>query len=114
MSLLIACMIYFYKRNPNFSNFKEMLIAKFGRSIAEKFLIPYNEKLYATDINRLDVNAMGRFFPHADKEDIIKNFKNPDNNSYNSVFIYSRGGAIEYINSLYKRIIPRSYLLMKN
>jgi protoporphyrinogen oxidase len=96
----------FSERNPNFSNFKEMLIAKFGKSIAEKFLIPYNEKLLATDLNRLDVNAMGRFFPYAKKEDIIKNFKNPYNDTYNSVFTYSRGGAIDYINSLYKRIKP--------
>ena len=46
-------------------NFKEMLYARFGRSIAEKFLIPYNEKLYATDLSSLDRDAMGRFFPHA-------------------------------------------------
>ncbi len=36
-------------------------------SIAEKFLIPYNEKLYACDLpGRSDKDAMGRFFPHAD------------------------------------------------
>ena len=58
----------FSERNPDFSNFKEMVTAKFGKSIAEKFLIPYNEKLYATDTNLLDVDAMGRFFPYADKE----------------------------------------------
>ena len=42
------------------NTFKQMLYAKFGRSIAEKFLIPYNSKLYATDLDRLDVDAMGR------------------------------------------------------
>src|SRR5690606_26304966 len=46
-------------------SFKSMLYARFGRSIAEKFLIPYNEKLYATDLGALDKDAMGRFFPHA-------------------------------------------------
>ena len=56
-------------------NFKEMLYARFGRSIAEKFLIPYNEKLYATDLATLDNDAMGRFFPHADLTDIIRNMK---------------------------------------
>ena len=35
------------------SNFKEMLYAKFGKSIAELFLIPYNEKLY-TYLDYLD------------------------------------------------------------
>lgn len=94
----------FQERSVDFSNFKEMVITKFGKSIAEKFLIPYNEKLYATDVNRLDVNAMGRFFPYADKEEIIRNFKKPINVSYNSTFTYPRGGAIEYVNSLYRRI----------
>ena len=40
-----------------------MLYARFGRGIAEKFLIPYNEKLYACDLATLDNDAMGRFFP---------------------------------------------------
>ena len=61
-----------------------MLYSKFGRSIAEMFLIPYNEKLYACDLNKLDTEAMGRFFPHADKYEIIRNFKKPDNFSYNT------------------------------
>jgi protoporphyrinogen oxidase len=86
------------------ATFKQMLYAKFGKSIAEKFLIPYNEKLYACDLNTLDVDAMGRFFPYADKEDIVLNFKNANNVSYNTYFTYSRGGAIEYVNSLYERI----------
>lgn len=38
-----------------------MLYCKFGRSIAEKFLIPYNKKLYACDLDKLDKDAMGRF-----------------------------------------------------
>jgi len=94
----------FFIDSADFSNFKEMLYSKFGKSIAEKFLIPYNEKLYACDLNSLDKDAMGRFFPFADKEAIIKNFKQPDNNSYNSHFTYPTGGAIEYVNSLYQRV----------
>lgn len=88
----------------DYANFKEMLYCKFGKGIAEKFLIPYNEKLYATDLNRLDCDAMGRFFPYADKEDIIRNFKQDDNSSYNDTFTYPRGGAVEYIESLRHRI----------
>ncbi len=82
------------------SSFKSMLYSRFGKSIAEKFLIPYNEKLYATDLDKLDANAMGRFFPYADKEDIIRNFRHKSRDSYNGSFIYPRGGAIEYIKAL--------------
>ncbi len=82
------------------SNFKEMLYARLGRSITEKFLVPYNEKVYATDLASLDEQAMGRFFPHADLTEIMRNLKVPDNSSYNSTFIYPEGGAIEFVNAL--------------
>jgi protoporphyrinogen oxidase len=91
-------------QDSNYSTFKQMLYAKFGKSIAEKFLIPYNEKLYACDVNLLDTEAMGRFFPYVNKEDIILNFKKVDNSSYNTYFTYPKGGAIEYVNSLFSRI----------
>lgn len=88
------------------ANFKEMLYARFGRSIAEKFLIPYNEKLYATDLAALDKDAMGRFFPHADVADIVRNMKTPDNATYNATFTYPEGGAIEYVNALATAVDP--------
>jgi protoporphyrinogen oxidase len=81
-------------------SFEEMLYARFGRGIAERFLVPYNEKLYATKLGSLDVDAMGRFFPHADVDDIIKNFTQADNASYNSTFTYPEGGAIQYVHAL--------------
>lgn len=93
------------------SSFKSMLYAKFGKSIAEKFLIPYNTKLYATDLNMLDANAMGRFFPYADKEDIIKNFRKSQNESYNGSFLYHKGGALEYVHAL-ERDIPRDRICL--
>jgi protoporphyrinogen oxidase len=86
-------------------NFEQMLYQRLGRGIAEKFLIPYNEKLYATRLTNLDVDAMGRFFPHADTRDIIRNFTRPDNASYNATFTYPRGGAIQYVNAL-KAAVP--------
>jgi protoporphyrinogen oxidase len=82
------------------TNFKEMLYARFGRSIAEKFLIPYNEKLYACDLGTLDRDAMGRFFPHADLTDVVRNMRQADNRSYNSTFTYPEGGAFEYVKAL--------------
>lgn len=85
-------------------SFKSMLYSKFGRSISEKFLVPYNEKLYACDLNDLDSDAMGRFFPHADRVDIIRNFKRSSSESYNSTFTYPRGGAIEYVRSIASRV----------
>lgn len=81
-------------------SFKEMLYRRFGRGIAEAFLIPYNTKLYATDLDRLDRDAMGRFFPHADVADIIRNMRAADNASYNATFTYPARGAMEYVRAL--------------
>jgi protoporphyrinogen oxidase len=90
------------------ASFKEMLYARFGRSIAEKFLVPYNEKLYATDLGTLDKDAMGRFFPHADLTDVVRNMKTPDNASYNSTFTYPAGGAFEYVKALASAVRPEA------
>jgi protoporphyrinogen oxidase len=105
----IDCLVDLYFRDQGtpagaraggFGSFQEMLYARFGRSIAEKFLIPYNEKLYACALDTLDPDAMGRFFPHADIGDIIANMRRPDNASYNATFTYPLGGAIQYIHAL--------------
>jgi protoporphyrinogen oxidase len=81
-------------------DFEKMLYARFGKSICEKFLVPYNEKLYACDLATLDKGAMGRFFPYADLTDVVRNMKSPDNASYNATFTYPEGGAIEYVKAL--------------
>jgi protoporphyrinogen oxidase len=92
-------------------NFKEMLYARFGRGIAERFLIPYNEKLYACDLGTLDRDAMGRFFPHADLTDIVRNMVTPDNATYNATFTYPAGGAIEYVKALASAVKTESIAL---
>lgn len=103
---LIDCIYHlFFRKTGDVSNFKDMLYGKFGRGICERFLIPYNEKLYACDLSELDADAMGRFFPYAETEDIIRNFKDPDNRSYNETFTYPKGGAVEYVNAL-KHAVP--------
>ena len=84
------------------TNFKEMLYARYGRGIAEKFLVPYNEKLYATNLATLDVDAMGRFFPHATAEEILVRVERPEREGYNVTFTYPEGGAIQYIEALAK------------
>jgi protoporphyrinogen oxidase len=101
----IDCLYGLFCRNEEgASNFKEMLYSKFGEGICERFLVPYNEKLYACDLTQLDPDAMGRFFPYANPEEIIRNFRRPDNASYNSTFTYPSGGAIQYINALKSEI----------
>ncbi|MBI5496222.1 MAG: FAD-dependent oxidoreductase [Deltaproteobacteria bacterium] len=89
-----------------FANFKDMLLARFGRGICERFLFPYNEKLYACDLSALDPDAMGRFFPHASLRDVIRNMRTPDNAGYNDTFTYPEGGAVQYVHALASAVDP--------
>ena len=97
-----------------YTNFLDMLYGKFGKSIVEKFLKPYNEKLYAIDLRELDENAMGRFFPYADIQSIIDNMKaNKDTTSYNNSFLYPRSGAGSFIELLYNNL-PKERILLNS
>lgn len=84
---------------PASGSFRDMLYARYGQGIADKFLVPYNEKLYATSLATLDADAMGRFFPHATVEEILGAKKEPEA-GYNATFTYPEGGAIQYVEAL--------------
>ncbi len=109
----IDCLYDLFQKEEKekYDNFLDMLYGKFGKSIVEKFLKPYNEKLYATDLRNLDVDAMGRFFPYADKEAIIRNMKEEKMNSYNSSFLYPKKGAESFIQILYQNLDKEKVLL---
>jgi len=92
------------EEKEDYDNFLDMLYGKFGKSIVEKFLKPYNEKLYACNLNKLDKDAMGRFFPYADLKQIINNMKANENNSYNNQFLYPRKGAGAFMDKLYESL----------
>lgn len=100
--------------SENFDSFKEHVISKLGKSICEKFVIPYNEKLYACDLDDLDYDSMGRFFPKGIKfGDLLESFKNSGTKeSYNSHFIYPELGSYEFVRSILKRI-PEDKILLQ-
>lgn len=99
----IECLydLYFREEGVEFEDFLSMLYAKFGKSITEKFLRPYNEKLYATDLHNLDKDAMGRFFPFADFEQVMKSMGNISKTTYNDEFMYLKKGTGYFIDKLY-------------
>lgn len=113
---MIECLVGLFEKIEcsEYSNFLQMLYGKFGVGITEKFLKPYNEKLYACDLNKLDVEAMGRFFPYANIKDIILNMKTKNNTSYNNEFYYPKEGAQSYIDHLLKNINQEKISLNEN
>jgi len=99
------------EEKENYDNFLDMLYGKFGKSIVEKFLKPYNEKLYACDLQTLDKDAMGRFFPYANINQIINNMKKNEDVSYNNSFLYPKNGAGSFIDILYNNLNKENVLL---
>lgn len=103
--------LYFKEVKDNYHDFLDMLYGKFGISITDKFLKPYNEKLYACDLKELDTDAMGRFFPYADINEIVKNMRDNDNVSYNTYFDYPKKGAQTIIDILKHDINLKNVML---
>jgi protoporphyrinogen oxidase len=86
-------------------SFKDQIVARLGRSICERFLIPYNEKLYACDLDDLDPSCMGRFFPTTSFADVMDAVAGTGalvqgDGAYNATFTYPFGGAIAYVKAL--------------
>lgn len=103
--------LYNKREKEEYENFLDMLYGKFGKSIVDKFLKPYNEKLYACNLQNLDQNAMGRFFPYANIKEIIDNMKKNQDESYNNQFLYPKDGAQSFINTIYKELEEKRILL---
>lgn len=110
----IDCLYDLFNKNESdtYDSFEKMLYGKFGKSITQKFLKPYNEKLYACNLNDLDVEAMGRFFPYVTPVDVINNMKCNSVNTYNSLFDYPKKGAQYFIDILLTNV--NSYHLLLN
>lgn len=102
----IQCLydLYFRDEAENYDNFLDMLYVKFGKSITEKFLRPYNEKLYAVDLHKLDKDAMGRFFPYADFKQVMESMGNKAKETYNDEFMYLKKGTGYFIDRLFEQI----------
>lgn len=97
----IECLVDLYEAEQNrkeYSSFKEFVYATVGKKISDLFLIPYNQKLYACNLDDLDKDAMGRFFPKTSFEDVLLNARNPDNKSYNGMFSYPKEGAEVFVD----------------
>ena len=109
----IDCLYDLYNKEEkeNYNNFLDMLYGKFGKSIVDKFLKPYNEKLYACDLKKLDKDAMGRFFPYANINEIINNMKSNHDDSYNNRFLYPKNGAQSYIDAIFNELDKENVML---
>ena len=66
--------LYHYLKNdyPAPSNFREWIYFTFGKGIAEKYLLPYNEKVWNTDPAEMSLHWVEGRVPKPPLEDVVK------------------------------------------
>lgn len=94
-------------------SFRDYLIQGFGRKLSDEFLIPQNEKTWATSLDRLSRSAVKRFFP-APLDDRVRQGMMPGKSAsdeYNSRFWYPRLGGIERLFTGVAASLTRAHAL---
>jgi protoporphyrinogen oxidase len=115
-------LIYNYIRRikgelPEPTNFYEWIYYVFGESIAEKYLIPYNEKLWKTNLREITLDWVGGRVPHPPIDDVIKAAVGLDVEGYvhQLIFHYPREGGIESLaKSLVQELAAQGVELIRS
>ena len=93
--------LYHYLRNdhPPPHNFREWIYHTFGTGIAEKYMIPYNEKIWKVAAEAMAIDWVEGRVPRPPLEDVIKAAVGVETEGYThqSTFGYPREGGIEAV-----------------
>jgi UDP-galactopyranose mutase len=83
--------------NPQ--NFRDWAYATFGRGIAEHFMIPYNEKLWAIDLTEMGYDWISSRIPIPNVKDVLDGALNPPKRKYgpNATFCYPLKGGMKFL-----------------
>ena len=88
-------------------NFKDWIYYNFGRGIAEKYMIPYNEKIWNTKVDLMCLDWINNRIPKPPLEDIIKSSLGIKTEGYkHQLFFYypKKGGIQSLVRSIEKGI----------
>lgn len=101
------CLISFLNR-PDLipENLEEWCYARFGRGIAEKYLIPYNRKIWKRDLKEMSLLWVDRI-PDPSREEIVKSALGIETEGYVhqlNFFYPMRGGIQALIQSLLNQL----------
>lgn len=94
--------LYFAKEDGEEKSFKDFVRKKFGSGISDKFLIPYNEKLYACSLDELERDSMGKFLPKLTFDMLMTFYRGQKGTTYNDFFLYPMNGTMELVKSYLK------------
>ncbi len=94
---IFDCLIGYLKNDhPKPSNFLEWIYHTFGDGIAEKYLVPYNKKIWKTPLDKMGLEWVERV-PKPPMEDIVKSALGIETEGYvhQLYFYYPAEGGIE-------------------
>ncbi len=92
------CLYYFLTRNyPAPKNFKEWCYYRFGKGIAERYMIPYNEKIWNIGTEKMGLEWVEGRIPDPPLEDVLKSAIGIATEGYTHqlYFYYPKHGGIE-------------------
>jgi len=80
-------------------NFQEWLIWRFGLSLAKDFLIPYNKKIWKTDLRSIGLSWIKGRIPDPPLDEILRSALGDFRNGYThqEIFYYPKKGGIQAI-----------------
>ncbi len=103
------CLYHYIKNDypPPKTNFKEWIYHHFGKGLAEKYLIPYNEKIWNVPAEELGLEWVEGRVPKPPLEDVIKAAVGVETEGYTHQLYYnypSHGGIEALPRALAKRV----------
>jgi len=93
--------------------FRDFVFQSLGEGIAERFMLPYNRKLWGVPLETLSLEWLGRFVPRPSDEEVLLGLLGPlsDDRGYNARFIYPREGGIQALSDALAARLPDSPIL---
>ncbi|CAK0743319.1 UDP-galactopyranose mutase [uncultured Gammaproteobacteria bacterium] len=100
---------YLNNDHPSPSNFKEWILHNFGTGIAEKYMIPYNEKIWNVSADQMAIDWVEGRVPRPPAQDVIKAAVGVETEGYTHqlYFSYPKTGGIEALPSAFATNCPK-------
>ena len=114
----IECIIDLFKRNKNKpKNFHEWILNNFGFAISNRYMIPYNEKIWKFSLEEMDIDWMNGKMPFPDEQNVLRALLTRNSNENmmpHSTYYYPINGGIQtLINAIAENISKNIHLNIK-
>ena len=95
---------YLFRESKSPGNFKEWMLSRFGKAIVERYLLPYNRKLWCMDPSGMDCSWVGRV-PQPPAWDVLKSSLGFSSEGYTHqlYFRYPRKGGFQAVTDSLSR-----------